>query len=74
MTIQFSGDQASQLLRGFAGGGTKKNKHIKSGIDCPSCETGELLFTEPNIIHHDPYRKRVKCGSCDYKGFEAIEP
>ena len=66
---EVDGDMLINMAMAMGRGGSKP---LPSGNDCPECE-GELLFTEPNIIHHDPLRKRVRCSTCSYRGFLAVE-
>lgn len=56
---------AKHMIRGMAAG---PKVLVKTANPCPECGQS-LHFTEKGVVHMDPPRKRVKCLSCEYRGF-----
>jgi len=67
--FKFNGTDAVTLARAFGGA---PNQVRKSEVPCPDCESF-MVYTEPNIIHQDPPRKRIKCPTCGLKSWHEVE-
>lgn len=62
---------AKQFICGMGAAAPKRTKPCKE-TKCENCG-GDLIYTEPSVVHLDPPRKRVKCTSCDFNGFQPSE-
>lgn len=62
---------AKQFVRGL-GKCTPTRPMEKSKAPCPECK-GEMIYSEPGVVHMDPPRKRIRCTECSYKSFEETE-